>query len=81
MIKKLVLTSALLCGPALANGEEVALQINLSGNLCAEVVSVSELSVGGGGVFEVVCIEYRGGSSTVTYIIDTRDGRTSIVRQ
>lgn len=79
MIKKLVLASVVLIGVSFAgNAEQIATQINLQGYLCAEVVSVRELAVGGGGVFEVVCIEYRGGSSTVSYLVDTRDGGATV---
>jgi hypothetical protein len=56
-------------------GEMIATAINLSGNLCAQVVNVAPLRVGGGDkVFEVECIEYRGGRGTVRYILDTRNG-------
>lgn len=55
-----------------ANAEELATILNLNGRLCARVLSVSRLTVGGGRVFEVTCVEYRGGSATVNYRIDMR---------
>lgn len=55
-----------------ANGEELALILNLNGYLCGSVVSVNRLTVGGGQVFEVNCIEYRGGSGRIRYLIDMR---------
>ncbi len=61
-----------------ANGEELATILNLSGRLCARVVSVNRLTVGGGRVFEVTCVEYRGGSTTVNYRIDMRQNPPAI---
>jgi hypothetical protein len=62
-------------------GEMIATAINLSGNLCAQVVSVVPLKVGGGDkVFEVECVEYRGGRGTVRYILDTRNGSVAKAR-
>lgn len=55
-----------------ANGEELATILNVNGHLCARVVSVNRLTVGGGRVFEVTCVEYRSGSATVNYRIDMR---------
>lgn len=57
------------------SGEMIATAINLSGNLCASVQAVVPLKLGGGDkVFEVECIEYRGGRGTVLYVVDTRNG-------
>lgn len=55
-----------------ANGAELATILNLNGHLCARVVSANRLTVGGGQVFEVTCVEYRSGSGTVRYQIDMR---------
>ncbi len=64
------------------NGEMIALAINQSGNLCAKVLSVAPLKIGDGqSVFEVVCVEYRGGSDTVTYLVDTRTETPIVVRK
>jgi hypothetical protein len=64
-----------------AQGDMIATAINLSGNLCAVVQSVVPLQVGGGDkVFEVECVEYRGGRGTVRYIVDTRSGTVSQAR-
>lgn len=63
----------------LESGEMIATLINLSGNLCARVQAVAPLKLGGGRVFEVECIEYRGGlGGTVLYVVDTRNG--SVIR-
>lgn len=47
-----------------------ATMINLNGMLCAEVLSVRKLTVGTS-VYEVVCIEYRGGTGKKTYHLDS----------
>jgi len=87
-VKKWAVALSVIAGSAVAssayadNAESVALAINLTGQLCAEIVSVKPLEVGGGSsVFEVVCIEYRGGSATVTYLIDTRTEPPTVMRQ
>lgn len=45
--------------------------INLTGNLCAKVVSVHKLEVPD--YFEVRCIEYRGGTGTVDYLVNFKE--------
>jgi len=52
--------------------EITALIINVSGYLCAKVVDIRPLTLKDR--FEVTCIEYRGGSSTKTYIYDAVSG-------
>jgi len=52
--------------------ETTALIINVSGYLCAKVVDIRPLTLKDR--FEVTCIEYRGGSSTKTYIYDAVSG-------
>jgi hypothetical protein len=52
--------------------EAAATFINLNGFLCAEVTSVRALQLKD--TYEITCIEYRGGSSKKTYIINTTDG-------
>ena len=44
----------------------IATMINLKGDLCAKVISVTPLKIKD--TYEVTCIEYRGGSGTVDYI-------------
>ena len=46
--------------------------INLNGELCAEIVSVRPLAISN--TAEVICIEYRGGSDRVTYVINMATG-------
>lgn len=46
--------------------------INLHGELCAEIVSVKPLALPN--TAEVTCVEYRGGSSHVTYVINIVSG-------
>jgi len=55
------------------NGEAIATVINLNGLLCARVTNVRPLKVRDD-VFEVTCIEYRGGTGTVRYIVNTETG-------
>jgi hypothetical protein len=52
--------------------EEVATIINLNGHLCAEVTDVRPLEQAN--TYEVTCIEYRGGSGKVRYILDALKG-------
>lgn len=60
--------------PSKAEADEaIALLLNLNQLLCAEVVEVNPLKVRPG-VLEVKCIEYRGGSATKNYIVDTNNG-------
>lgn len=54
-------------------GETIATAINLNGLLCAKVTRVQPLKVNDS-TFEVTCIEYRGGSGTVRYIVNTDTG-------
>lgn len=51
----------------------VAALINLNGHLCAKPVDVRPLTVKQG-TFEVTCIEYRGGSGKVRYLVDASSG-------
>lgn len=53
--------------------DAVAALINLNGHLCAEPVDVRPLKVRQS-AFEVTCIEYRGGSGRVRYIVDAASG-------
>ncbi|WOF77650.1 hypothetical protein [Stutzerimonas kunmingensis] len=52
--------------------ELVATGINLNGHLCARVTAIRPLKLDGG--YEIECIEYRGGSTTKTYIIHAGRG-------
>lgn len=76
-MKKIIITLMLLAMPCLAFAEqgegdkEFALFINLTGNLCAKVVSVHKLEVPD--YFEVRCIEYRGGTGTVDYLVNFKE--------
>ena len=47
--------------------------INVQGHLCADVVSTRPLALPNAA--EVKCIEYRGGSNTVTYVVNMKSGR------
>lgn len=49
-----------------------ALMLNLNGHLCAEVVRINPLKQAK--VYEVRCIEYRGGTGTVDYVLDMNTG-------
>lgn len=62
------------------NAELVATAINLSGNLCAQAIDVKPLASGGGNVFHVTCVEYRGGTATVRYRVDLRTDPPAIGR-
>lgn len=53
--------------------EMTAMVLNLNGLLCAKVVDIKPLQVRPN-VYEVTCIEYRGGSGTKTYIMDASKG-------
>ena len=53
--------------------EALALLLNLNSLLCAKVVEVNPLKVRPG-VLEVKCIEYRGGTATKNYIVNTNNG-------
>lgn len=76
-MKKIIITLMLLAMPCLAFAEqgegdkELALFINLTGNLCAKVVSIHKLEVSD--YFEVRCIEYRGGTGTVDYLVNFKE--------
>lgn len=52
--------------------EMIATVINLNGLLCATVTDVRKLQIAN--QYEVTCIEYRGGSGTVRYIVDFSKG-------
>ncbi|MER8438875.1 hypothetical protein NKH36_04625 [Mesorhizobium sp. M1312] len=52
--------------------EMTAFIINANGLLCAEVTDIRPLQLDG--QFEVTCIEYRGGSGTVRYIMNAKQG-------
>ena len=54
-------------------GEGIATIINLNGHLCAKVTAVNELRMKPD-VYEVTCIEYRGGKGTVDYVVDANTG-------
>lgn len=49
--------------------EVLAAVLNMQGFLCAKVTDVTPLAQKN--LFEVRCIEYRGGRGTVDYILDT----------
>ena len=55
--------------------EMMATLINLNGHLCARVISVSPLRMDR--AYEVICVEYRGGQGTVTYIVNMKTGIAS----
>lgn len=72
-MKKIIISLILLALPSMACAEDDAdkalrLFINLTGNLCAKVVSVHKLEVPD--YYEVRCIEYRGGTGTVDYLVN-----------
>ena len=76
-MKKIILTLAmtLLCiGSAFADEAEdmMATFLNLKRNLCAKVVNISKLQIPD--TYEVRCIEYRGGTGTVDYIVNVKTG-------
>lgn len=56
-----------------ASKEQTATLLNLNGLLCAEVIDIKPLKVKQD-VYEVTCIEYRGGSGTKTYLMNTTKG-------
>lgn len=76
-MKKIIITLVLLAMPCLAfageggDDRELALFINLTGNLCAKVLSVQKLDLPD--YFEVRCIEYRGGTGTVDYLVNFKE--------
>ena len=55
------------------HGEVIATVLNLNGLLCARVVAVEPLRVSSD-AFEVTCVEYRGGTGTVRYIVNAANG-------
>lgn len=72
-MKKIIISLILLALPSMAFAEDdtdkaLRLFINLTGNLCAKVVSIHKLEVPD--YFEVRCIEYRGGTGTVDYLVN-----------
>ena len=52
------------------DGKTFGLILNLNSLLCAKVVRVCPLQVRD--ALEVTCVEYRGGTATKTYIVDTK---------
>lgn len=54
--------------------EMMATFLNLKGQLCAKVVNVSKLTLPD--TYEVRCIEYRGGTGAVDYIVNVKTGET-----
>lgn len=72
--------SCLYCNSAIAMDKEemMATFINMHGQLCAKVVNVNRLEMKN--TFEVTCIEYRGGTGTVDYIVNL-DGRGSVTKR
>jgi hypothetical protein len=50
--------------------------INLNGHLCATILDVRPRQ-SRDGAFEVTCIEYRGGSGQVRYLVDGQSGTAS----
>ena len=63
---------------AMDKEEMMATFINLHGHLCAKVVDVNRLKMEN--TYEVTCIEYRGGTKTVDYIVNL-DGKGSVSRR
>lgn len=66
---------AVFCGTARAEQsaeEMMATFLNLKGQLCAKVVNVAKLSLPDS--YEVRCIEYRGGTGTVDYVVNVKSG-------
>lgn len=61
-------------GSALAGEAEemMATFLNLNGQLCAKVVNIAKLKLPD--TYEVRCIEYRGGTGTVDYIVNVKSG-------
>jgi hypothetical protein len=55
------------------HGELIATILNLNGLLCARVTDVRPLKVDEN-VFEVTCIEYRGGTGQAQYIVNASTG-------
>ena len=54
--------------------DTTAVIINLNGFLCAKVLDIRPLRARSN-VYEVTCVEYRGGSRTKTYIMDSVKGQ------
>jgi len=54
------------------HGEEFATMINMTGKLCAKAVRITSLQQTD--VFEVECVEYRGGKGKVQYIVNLMNG-------
>jgi len=52
--------------------EVAATILNLNGHLCAQVVEIRPLRIQD--QYEVTCIQYRGGSGRVRYILNARAG-------
>lgn len=58
------------------SGNGVAALININGHLCGEVVE-AHARRGSTTVFDVTCVEYRGGSTTVRYRVNGKTGDVS----
>ena len=52
--------------------EMMATFLNLKGQLCAKVVNINKLQLAD--TYEVRCIEYRGGTGTVDYLVNIKTG-------
>ncbi len=57
--------------------EQMATFINLHGHLCASVERITRLQHEG--AYEVECIQYRGGQTRVSYVVDLK--RNQVARQ
>lgn len=70
-----IIGAVLLCASS-ANAqtleEFIATMLNLNGFLCASVVETRPLQVAD--QLEVTCVEYRGGSGRVRYILNRKTG-------
>jgi hypothetical protein len=68
------LTSSATAQSSKAELEEMTATIlNINGFLCAKVTDIRPLQVEN--QYEVTCIEYRGGSGTVRYILNAATGK------
>ena len=59
--------------------EKIALHINLNGYLCARITNV--VPIQGKDTYRVTCVEFRGGSSTATYIFAVKSDGISVRKQ
>jgi hypothetical protein len=53
--------------------EQMATVINLNGQLCAKVVSITRAE--GKNMYNVECIRYRDGTGKATYLVDALSGK------